>query len=133
VRIEARFKSPLPEPVTCILYAEFPGHFEIDKSRNFSVMNIIQISKILTKHLKYFQGVYPIDLLPSTIIKHSIFAINLDKRYISGSHWVAVCFSDSGYAEYLIRTVYHHTNLKSCDTCKTIQFLGHLIATEYRV
>ena len=25
VRIEALFKKPLPEPVTCILYAEFPG------------------------------------------------------------------------------------------------------------
>jgi len=24
-RIEALFKKPLPEPVTCILYAEFPG------------------------------------------------------------------------------------------------------------
>jgi hypothetical protein len=29
VRIETRFKKPLPEPVTCILYAEFPGHVEI--------------------------------------------------------------------------------------------------------
>jgi hypothetical protein len=34
VRIEARFKKTLPEPVTCILYVEFPVHFEIDKSRN---------------------------------------------------------------------------------------------------
>jgi len=25
VRIEALFKKPLPEPVTCILYAKFPG------------------------------------------------------------------------------------------------------------
>ena len=25
LRIEARFKKPLPEPVTCILFAEFPG------------------------------------------------------------------------------------------------------------
>jgi len=33
-RIEALFKKPLPEPVTCILYAEFPGHIEIDYSRN---------------------------------------------------------------------------------------------------
>ena len=31
VRIEARFKIPLPEPVTCILYAELPGHVEIEK------------------------------------------------------------------------------------------------------
>jgi len=37
VHIEARFKKPLPEPVTCILYAEFPGHFEIDHSRNVTV------------------------------------------------------------------------------------------------
>jgi hypothetical protein len=36
-RIEARFKKPLSEPVTCILYAEFPGHIEIDNSRNFTV------------------------------------------------------------------------------------------------
>jgi len=34
VRIVARFKKPLPEHVTCILYPEFPGHFEIDNSRN---------------------------------------------------------------------------------------------------
>ena len=34
VRIEARFKKPLPEPVTFILYVEFPGHVEIDNSRN---------------------------------------------------------------------------------------------------
>jgi hypothetical protein len=37
VRIEARFKKPLPEPVTCILYAEFPRHVEIDNSRNVTV------------------------------------------------------------------------------------------------
>ena len=37
VRIETRFKKPLPESVTCILYAEFPGHFEIDNSRKFTV------------------------------------------------------------------------------------------------
>ena len=63
-------------------------------------MNTIQISNALTKHVKYFQGVYPIDLLPSTLMKPSIIVINLDKHYMSGSHWVAVCFSDSGYAEY---------------------------------
>jgi hypothetical protein len=37
VRNEARFKESLPEPVTCILYAEFPGHVEIDNSRNVTV------------------------------------------------------------------------------------------------
>jgi len=34
MRIEARFKKPLPEHVTCILHAELPGHIEIDHSRN---------------------------------------------------------------------------------------------------
>jgi len=37
VRIEARFKKPLPELVTCILCAEFTGYIEIDHSRNVTV------------------------------------------------------------------------------------------------
>jgi hypothetical protein len=37
VRIDARFKKPIPEPVTCILYADFPGQVEIDSSRNVTV------------------------------------------------------------------------------------------------
>ena len=37
VRIEARFKKPLPEPVTCILYAEIPGEVENDNPRNVIV------------------------------------------------------------------------------------------------
>ena len=60
----------------------------------------MQISKILTKHVEYFQGVYPKDLLPSAHIKPSIIVINLDKYYMPGSQWVALCFSNSGYAEY---------------------------------
>jgi len=63
-------------------------------------MNSIHIHKVLTKPVKYFQGVYPIDILPSTLIKPSIIVINLDKDYMPGSHWVAVCFPDSGCAEY---------------------------------
>jgi len=63
-------------------------------------MNTIQINKVLTKHVKYFQGVYPIDLLPSTLIKPSVIVISLDKHYMPSSHWVAICISNSGYAEY---------------------------------
>ena len=63
-------------------------------------MNTTQNSKVLTKHVDYFKGVYPIDLLPSTLIKASIIVINLDKLYMPGSHWVSLCFSDSGYVEY---------------------------------
>jgi len=37
MRIQARFKKPLAEPVTCILNAEFPGHMEIDFCRNITV------------------------------------------------------------------------------------------------
>ena len=37
VRIEARFKKPLPEPARCILYAEFPGHIDIGNSRKFTI------------------------------------------------------------------------------------------------
>jgi len=63
-------------------------------------MNTTQIDKVLSKHVKCFQGVYAIDPLTSTPIKHSIIVVNLDKHYMPGSHWVAVCISDSGYDEY---------------------------------
>jgi len=56
-------------------------------------MKTIQINKVLTKHVKYFQGVYPTNRLPFTLVKPSIIAINLDKHYMPGWHWVAVCFS----------------------------------------
>jgi hypothetical protein len=100
VRIEARFKETLPEPVTCILYAEFPGHIEIDSSRNVTVeRRSIQINRVLTKHVKYFQGVYPIDLLASLIVKPAII-VTLDKHYMPCSHWVAICLSHYGCADY---------------------------------
>ena len=60
VRLDVRFKKVLPEHATCILYAEFPRHIEIDSSRNVRV-EYLQIDNILTKHVKYFQGVYPVD------------------------------------------------------------------------
>jgi len=63
-------------------------------------MNTIQIHKVLTNYVNYFQGVYPLDPLPSTLIKPAIIVINLDKHYMPGSLWLAVFFSDSGYAEY---------------------------------
>jgi hypothetical protein len=63
-------------------------------------MNANQIYKVLTTHVKYFQGVYTIDLLPSTLLKPSIIVINLDKHNMPGSHSVAVCISESVYAEY---------------------------------
>jgi hypothetical protein len=37
LRIEASFKNPLPEPVVCVLNAEFPDDVEIDNSRNVTV------------------------------------------------------------------------------------------------
>ena len=51
-------------------------------------MNTIQIDKVSFKHVKSFQGVYPIDLSPSTLIKSSIIFINLDKYFMLGSYWV---------------------------------------------
>jgi len=37
IRLEARSKKMLPEPVTCMLYAELQGHKEIDNYRNVTV------------------------------------------------------------------------------------------------
>ena len=61
-------------------------------------MNKIQIHKVLTKHVQYLQGVYPLDISPSTLIKLLITVINLYKHYMPGSHSVAVV--PTGYAEY---------------------------------
>jgi hypothetical protein len=63
-------------------------------------MNTLQINKVLTKHVKYFKGVYPIDLLLQALTKPTIIVVNLDEHYMPGSHWVALCFGNSGYAEY---------------------------------
>jgi hypothetical protein len=62
-------------------------------------MNTTQTDRVSSKHVKYFQGVYPIDLLPSTVTKPAIIIVNLDKHYLPVYHWVALCFSDSGYDE----------------------------------
>jgi len=37
IRLEARSKKMLPEPVTCMLCAELQGHKEIDNYRNVTV------------------------------------------------------------------------------------------------
>jgi len=63
-------------------------------------MNTDQINTILSTHFKYFQGVYPIDLLLSTFLKPAIIIVNFDKHYMSQTVWVALCFSDFEYAEY---------------------------------
>ena len=78
----------------------FQDTSRLQLQKRYSRMNTIQINRFLSKHVKYFQGVYPIDLLPVTLLKPCIIVINLDKHYMPGSHWVAVCFSDPGYAEY---------------------------------
>ena len=78
----------------------FGTHRNRQLQKRYSRMNTLHINRVLTKHVKYFEGVYPIDLLSITLLKPFIFVINLDKHYMPGSHWVDVCFSDSGYVEY---------------------------------
>jgi hypothetical protein len=45
---------------------------------------------MLTTHVKYFEGVYPVDLLPETITNPANIVVNLDEHYMLGSHWVAL-------------------------------------------
>jgi len=86
-------------------------------------MNTLQVNGVLTKYVKCFQGVYPIDFLTFTLIKPSIIVISLDKHYMPGSHWVAVYFPTMDTPNILIRTVYNHTNLKAWPTYIVTQFL----------
>ena len=55
LRIEARFKKPLPDPVTCIWYAQFPRHVKIDIPGDVTLGLIPFKFIFLNKHLKYFQ------------------------------------------------------------------------------
>jgi len=96
-------------------------------------MNSIQIHKILSNHVNYFEVVYLLDLLPSTLIKPAIIVINLDKHYMHGSHWVAVCLFGFRYAEYFDSYALTPFKLKSWHTCSATQFLPYLTATDYRV
>ena len=63
-------------------------------------MNTTQIDEVLSKYVKYFEGLYPIDILLSTLTKPSIIVINVDKYYMPGSNSLAVRISECGYAEY---------------------------------
>ncbi|MES9902423.1 MAG: hypothetical protein ABW168_07040 [Sedimenticola sp.] len=37
VRLDAQFSKSLPEPVTCVIYSEYPGYFEINQSREIVI------------------------------------------------------------------------------------------------
>jgi len=77
-------------------------------------MNTTLNDKVLPKHVRDFQDVYPKDLLTSTLIKPSIIVVNLDKHYMPGSHCVAVCISETlGTMNILIRMFCQSTSLKS--------------------
>ena len=128
VRIEARFNKPIPEPVTWILYGEFPGHVEIDNTINFTG-EYIPLRRIkFYINMKVFCEVYLINILTSTLIKSSIIAITFDKYYMPGSHFVW-CI---GMLIILIRMVSHPTSSKSWHSCNATQYLGHSTSTEYR-
>ena len=45
---------------------------------------------------KYFQGVYPIDQIPSSLRGYTMIAINLDTSRESGSHWVILEYKTEG-------------------------------------
>jgi hypothetical protein len=72
-------------------------------------MNTIQIDRVVSRHVKYFQGGYPIDPFPSSLLKSSIIVINLDKHYMSASYWVTVCFSKTGYDSYCLLSYKHES------------------------
>jgi len=95
-------------------------------------MNITQIEKVSSKHEKYYQGVYPIDILQSTLIKTSIFAIKLDKNYMPDSHLVAVCISESRYAESFDSFGQPHYKFEIMALLKRHLISWNSTATDYR-
>jgi len=96
-------------------------------------MNTIQIQKVLSKRVKYFQGVYPVYILPSTIIKLSVTALTLISIICPVCIWYLSVFPTLVAPNILIRTNYHHSKLRSWLTYSATQYLGHLNATDCRV
>ena len=45
-RLEVKFAQPLPEAVTLIAYANFPGLMEIDETRNVNIMERCQLTNM---------------------------------------------------------------------------------------
>ena len=67
-------------------------------------MNTIELSLILRKD-KYsravFQGVYPSDKLPTSVLSYpALFIANVDTSDKPGSHWVAFYFTKDREGEY---------------------------------
>lgn len=56
-------------------------------------------------NIDFFQGVFPIDLLPTTSQSNTCFIINTDRSNLPGKHWIAVikrngkgfCFDPLGF------------------------------------
>lgn len=63
-------------------------------------MDSLDIYKALSKSVKHFKGVFPLDKLPSSFSLPAIFVINLDTHKQPGSHWIAISITDSGHGEY---------------------------------
>ena len=76
---------------------------------------------------------YDISDLPVTILDSSIIVINLDKHYMPGSYCVAICFSDSGFAEYFDSYGQPPYMLEMTTYFNVTQFLGHFNFTYYGV
>ena len=113
LRIGARFNKPLPEPVTCILYAEFPGHVEIDNARN------VTLEGIPLRSIKFIQTCIVLSRRSSnrSFTIHTYIKLNNccqpRQTLMPGSQWVAVCISESGMLNILIRMVCRPTISKS--------------------
>ena len=67
-------------------------------------MNTRQITKVLEKDpvtKLYFQGVFPSDQLPSSILRYpAVLVANVDPHEKPGSHWCAFYFTQDQKGEF---------------------------------
>ena len=52
------------------------------------------------RHIQWFKGVYPINLLPYSLGQSEAIIINLDESWKDGSHWVALYIDNNRIAHY---------------------------------
>ena len=111
--IDLVFRSPLAAglagAINVLVYAEYDNVIETDSNRNVikgaTGVNTIQLAQVLTKHPfteESFAGVYACDQLSFIEINKypKSFVVNTDPMELSGTHWIAIYFSEQMKGEF---------------------------------
>ncbi|KAL0152653.1 hypothetical protein M9458_052376 [Cirrhinus mrigala] len=102
IRLEARFKQPLPHTINLIVYAVFDSIVEVSWSITIEQkMDTVRLTAIMDKIScnTNFLGVLPSDYMPERPLRNlpAMAIVNTHPAELPGEHWLAVYLSQEGY------------------------------------